>query len=111
MQPRYMLLELAGHLRDATGLPKSGDLEPIDLKLARYAHSRHRVAPLLYVAITHGGSKAADEAAAWLRSIYQRNSSLLLKTQGGGEASGEMLCRCRYPCRADQRAGSRRAAI
>ena len=79
MQPRYMLLELAGHLRGAIGLPKSGGLEPVDLALARYAHSRHRVAPLLYVAITHGGSKAEDDAAAWLRSVYQRNSSLLLK--------------------------------
>ncbi|WP_158611009.1 nucleotidyltransferase family protein [Aurantiacibacter spongiae] len=85
---------MAKALTPALGFaPEDGALGPIDLDLARYAHFRHRVAPLLHHAVATCGISAEEDAARFLERQAARNARRVLQQKAAVRRFGDALDR------------------
>ncbi|ASK89862.1 putative nucleotidyltransferase [Sphingorhabdus sp. SMR4y] len=87
-----LLISLSRYLRPAISLPSRDVLEPISEALAIFADSRHRVGPLLHIAMQNCADITADSSASpILESAYQKNIFASLRQKAAEKKISELL--------------------
>ncbi|WP_321327399.1 nucleotidyltransferase family protein [uncultured Parasphingorhabdus sp.] len=89
---KALLLSLSRYLRPAISLPPRGVGEPISETLATFADNRHRVGPLLHMAMQNCADiTATGPAATLLESACQKNLIASLKQKAAEQRISKLL--------------------